>query len=164
MSLEQDLKIKEMYEKSPQDVWKSQNYFCLEELTPKDIFTQMGENSLELFSGFLIYTIIELRELFGYPITANNWKWSGLLQYRGFRPSSFYDGVSYSQHLYGNALDFDVKGKTAWEARDCITRWKSQGKLRFLTGMEIGEKVNWVHIDCRLSCNPGENGLFLFKP
>jgi hypothetical protein len=142
---------------------KRPNNFRLEEFVSKDIFKRRGEKAWELFTPDIIETINDLRVLFNTPITINNWFWDGRLQYRGLRPTSYYAGKeSLSQHIRGNALDFDVKDYTAEEARQEITAWKRQGLLKKLTGLELD--TNWVHIDCRQSERLNQDGLFLFKP
>ncbi len=144
------------------DLWVSQDFFILEEIFPPEVLKARGEKALQLYSEKALRTLIELRELFNSPMTINNWKWKGQFKYRGFRPWSYYKSNSYSQHLLGNAFDFDVKEYTADEAREKIKQWKSQGKLKYLTGLE--EKVNWVHVDCRISKTLNKNGLYLFNP
>ncbi len=148
--------------KSIIELWEEQSFFCLEEIVSKDVFTARGSKALELFNENALRTLLELRQLFGTSMTVNNWKWRGDWQFRGFRPWSWYKKQSYSQHAFGNAFDFDVKGLTAEEARQKIIGWKKEGKLQYLTCMELD--VNWVHIDCRISNRLDENGLFLFKP
>lgn len=153
-----------MNEESIYDFWNNQDYFSLEEIVPQAIYTYRGDKCLELFTREALETLIELRELFDAPMTVNTWKWNGNFGYRGFRPVTYYAKLSLSQHIRGNAFDFDVKGLTADEARDKIRQWKKEGKLKHITGMEID--INWVHVDCRL-VNPNrlnEFGLFEFKP
>jgi len=138
------------------------NNFRIEELVSKDIFAARGDKSWELFTPQIIETLDELRELFDSIMTINNWLWNGNFQYRGFRPVSYYAGrSSLSQHIRGDALDFDVKGLSAKQARSKIISWKKSGKLKYLTGMEL--ETNWVHIDCRQSERLNDYGLFLFN-
>ncbi len=163
MNIDEIASIKQRYDKPIIKLWEDQTYFALYEIVSEEVYQSRGDNSIELFSENALRTIIELRDLFAYPITINNWKWGGKWQYRGFRPASFYPGrVSYSQHLLGNAFDFDVKGHNAEECRTKIIEWKKEGFLKYLTGLE--DDVNWVHVDCRISQRLDENGLFIFKP
>ena len=139
------------------------NNFRIEELVPKTIFEYRKDKCWELFAPEILQTIDEIRELFQSPIIINNWMWGGVFQYRGFRPISYYDGKdSLSQHIRGNALDFDVKGLSAEDARKKIIGWKKDGKLNRLTALELG--TSWVHIDCRQSERLNNYGLFLFNP
>jgi hypothetical protein len=138
------------------------NNFRIEELVSKDIFINRGDRAWELFTPEILQTLDELRNLFEAPITVNNWLWNGGLHYRGFRPISYYEGKnSLSQHIRGNAVDFDVKGLNAEQAREKIINWKKANQLKKLTAMELG--VSWVHVDCRQSDRLNKYGLFLFN-
>jgi len=151
--------------KTALDLWHEQDFFILEELMPEDVFNTRGSSCIELLTPEIIITVIELRILFDSPMTVNNWKWGGLLQHRGFRPISYYisqgKSLSYSQHIRANAIDSDVRGATAEECRQDIRRWKREGKLKHLTGIEKG--VTWLHTDCRICSRLDEDGLFTFS-
>lgn len=151
-----------MENKSITDLWREQKYFRIEEIVSSEVYNLRGSKSLELFDEKAIRTLIELRELFDSPITVNNWKFGGKFHNRGFRNWSYFKSPSYSQHMFGRAFDFDVRGLTAEEARQKIINWKKEGKLQYLTSMELD--VNWVHMDCRICNRLDQNGLFLFKP
>ena len=89
-----------------------------------------------------------LREDLG-PVTVNNWYWAGKFQNRGLRTSKYYKGrVSYSQHTFGRAFDFDVKGMSAEQVRIHI---RANHSKYGITAIENG--VNWVHADWR-NCEP----------
>lgn len=143
------------------ELWNEQSYFKLEELVSKEVFLSRGSSSLELFDENAIRTLIELRQLFGVSITINNWSWRGQFSFRGYRPWSYFTKQSFSQHSMGRAFDFDVKGLSADEAREKIYKWKKEGKLQYLTGVETG--VSWVHIDCRICDRLDDDGLFKFS-
>lgn len=168
MKIDEIARIKQRYDKPIMDLWAEQTYFCIEEIVPGDVFKAKENkiiklhNLIEIFHENAIRTLIEIRDLFAYPITINDWEWGGPWHYRGYRPASYYSATSYSQHLFGNAFDFDVKGHTANEAREKIIQWKKEGFLKYLTGLELN--INWVHIDCRISDQLDENGLFTFNP
>ena len=148
------------------ELWESQTYFILEELVPKDVYYDRGDKAIEIISEPALRTLIKIRELFQNPITVNNWKWEGPYNNRGYRHESYYndDRKHYSQHQFGNAFDFDVRGFKADDARELIKGWKKNGELPYLTGLEEGEGVTWVHIDCRLTDRLNEDGLFIFNP
>lgn len=138
-------------------------YFSLKELVPKTVYDRFGDNSWEFFTPEILSTLNDIRILFDSIIMVNTWSWGGNFHYRGFRPIDYYEGtLSFSQHIRGNAIDFDVKWFTADEVRKELIKQKQQNKLPYLTGVE--ENVNWVHIDCRQCSRLNENGLFLFKP
>ena len=138
-------------------------WFSWKELVPPEVFQARGDKCCELFTIEILETADELRELLGVSMTVNDWAWGGNFKYRGFRPTTYYKGAfSLSQHIRGNAIDFDARGYTADEVRELIKGWKREGKLAHLTGLEEG--VNWVHVDCRPSGRLDDDGLFCFKP
>lgn len=150
--------------KSVLELWKDQKYFVIQEIVPKRTYQERKEKCIELFRPEAILTLIEIRLLADAPITINTWMWGeGGFQYRGFRPASYaVDYSDYSQHNLFNAFDFDVRGNTAEEFRTRLLTWKREGKLPYLTGIE--NKVNWVHIDCRMTQLLDNDGLFWFNP
>lgn len=146
-----------------QAIWEAQSYFKLEELVPKKEFEHRGKKLLEIIRPKALLTLLEIRILMNNPIQVNTWLWnSSGFEYRGWRPPSYYlDEQSYSQHIFFNAFDFDVKDKDADEVRQLLYQYKQEGKLQHLTGIE--EDVSWIHIDCRESLRLNDDGLFLFK-
>lgn len=144
-------------------------HFALYELVPKTVYTTRGVKAWELFDPRLLETMDRIRELFGRPITINNWYWEGQYENRGYRPYKWYVNrnnlKSQSQHIAGRAFDFDVKGMKASDARKCVKIMKADGELPHLTGFEEYEGMNWVHIDVRAipSHFLDHNGLYVFK-
>lgn len=125
-------------------------HFDTKELVSKQTYQARGERSLELLDPRLLETIDQLRETLGKPITINNWKWGGNFQQRGLRDVEFYGTAlkysdSLSQHKYGRAVDFDVKGMEAWQVREHIVINKHL--YPHISFLELG--INWVHIDVR---------------
>ncbi|WP_347368006.1 D-Ala-D-Ala carboxypeptidase family metallohydrolase [Vibrio vulnificus] len=125
-------------------------YFKAYELVPADIFNKRGEAALELIDPRLLITLDQLREKLQKPITINNYKWNGAFSQRGLRSRSFYKSDkdyqdSLSQHKYGRAVDFDVKGMTAQQVREFIHANRSM--FPYITFIETD--VNWVHVDVR---------------
>lgn len=52
-----------------------------------------------------------------------------------------------SQHPYGKAADFDVKGYTSAEVNQWLIANRNEPELRGVTFIEMG--MNWTHIDTR---------------
>lgn len=119
-------------------------HFKIQELVTPSIYKVLGNRSLIVMDARILYTADILREHFGKSITINNWHKSGNFSQRGFRDSSSV-GATYSQHRYGRALDMDIKGVTAEEARVEIV--KNRDKFKYITTLE--SDVSWLHIDCR---------------
>ena len=139
-------------------------HFKLEELVSKKMHDRYGKRCWQFFDDRLLKVLDKIREEIGKPITVNNWLWGGNFHQRGFRENL--DTIPYvrtanntfynSQHNFGRAVDFDVKGMTAEEVRKWII--ENQKKFPEITYME--EDVNWVHIDIRQSSH---DGIYLFK-
>ncbi|MFB5180963.1 hypothetical protein [Vibrio alginolyticus] len=143
------------------DVYRPQ-HFQLKELVSRAMWERRGEKCIELFDPRLLITLDQLREDLGRPITVNNWCFGGNLEQRGLRDEGYYieealkdgyttaDGLadyaeSLSQHKYGRAVDFNVKGMTAAEVRAHIH--KNKHKYPFITFIETD--ISWCHIDVR---------------
>lgn len=116
------------------------------ELVPKSVYDKKGANSLIVMDARILYTLDNVRNYFEKPVYVNNWDSGGTLDQRGFREDAS-TGVLFSQHRYGRAIDFDVKGMMAEEVRQAIIASAHMDIFRFITAMETG--ITWVHIDCR---------------
>lgn len=133
-------------------------YFKLHELVPKEYYIKYGESQLlwGLFDPRILYTIDLLKEYYNKSFIINDYKYGGNNQYRGWRP--YLDWVEYcnknnikisyfSQHLFGRAIDFIIKGVKVEEVNNHILQ--NQDKYKYITFIEIGK--TWTHIDCRNS-------------
>lgn len=132
-------------------------YFKVQEFVPKDIYDELGDSSLSLMDDRIIISIIAMRDFFKLPIKINDWLFGGAFQNRGFRTAYCGIGSKYSQHKFGRALDFDIKGIPAKEVRGKILA--NQDKFPLITAME--DNISWVHIDCRWT---GRTGIKIFNP
>jgi hypothetical protein len=121
-------------------------HFDIQELVSKSVYTNLGARSLIVMDPRILYTIDLIRDHFNRFITVNDWSWKGKFSQRGFRDSSNV-GAKYSQHRYGRAIDFDVKGLEAEEVRQELIN--NADKFEYITTIE--KDVNWIHIDCRNS-------------
>ena len=129
--------------------------FIIQEFVDPSTYKKFGGVSILCIDVRLMKLMDTLRELFGVPITINNWKWGGDRQWSGIRtPDSPYYSW-YSQHSYGRACDFLVRGLSGAEARFIIEKWYEEGLLGddIHITMEYGDKVTWVHIDIRETTN-----------
>jgi hypothetical protein len=130
---------------TPYTKFYKSHYFTLEELVDPVTLATLGESAWGLFDSHLLSTLDRIRERYGKPMTVNNWKLGGKLQYRGFRPSDCVEGAKLSSHRRGQACDFDVKGMTAEEVRADIIANPEHIDFMFLTRIEAG--TSWVHIE-----------------
>lgn len=124
-------------------------YFKAYELVPADIFNSLEEWRIWLlFDPRILWTIDRIRELYGKPMTVNNWKSGGPFSLRGWRPSSvdLVKGVLVDQHKYGRAIDFDIAGVPASSFVSDVLSRPAANEFQYITGLEI---ASWNHIDCR---------------
>jgi hypothetical protein len=121
-------------------------HFGVEEFLPPDLYNQYGERGLyQLMDPRILYTMDALRDHFGVPITVNNYHSGGQFQQRGFR-NALGTGAELSQHRYGRACDFDIKGMYAEEFRKKAAARELAEPLKYITRIEAG--VHWCHVDC----------------
>ena len=120
-------------------------YFKNEELLPRDV------SDISKIDEKLLMTIDEIRELLGVPCTINNWKSGGDREWCGLRTNRCTIGAPHSQHRLGKAADLHPVGMTADAARIILKKAVSQGKLKYLGGVELN--VSWVHVDVRPRIN-----------
>lgn len=125
----------------------------LEEYMPRDIIKTYGDRSLRLLDNRVVRIDQALRERYG-TIYIN----TDALQYRGYRPPSYYKNnpSSQSQHRYGRASDKHFKHVTVEEVYNDILSnppyWLGLG----LTTLEDiafthkdKSKTGWLHTDVR---------------
>lgn len=127
------------------------NHFKAYELVPRKVYEDRGEKAIQLMDRELLVFIDKLRETLDRSITINNWKWGGPFQYRGLRTPDSDVYSQYSQHSFGKALDFDVKGMTAKQVRQWIIDNRHLDWVKPIGFIEDG--VNWVHVDTRPTDN-----------
>jgi len=128
------------------------------QVLPEHIYEKEGVAGLRHMDERIIITLDILRKELGKPITVNSWSWGGDRNASGYRDVAYYDTLqkysdSTSQHKSGRALDFQVKGMTAQDVRLFILENKE--KFPYIKFLEVGplkngQRMNWVHIDCRM--------------
>lgn len=127
-------------------------HFKAYELVSKSIYEKRGNKAYQCIDERLLQLLDTLRELLDSPMTINSWQWGGNRNESGLRTpeSSYYSNTS--QHSYGRAVDFLVKGMTADEVRKKVIGWMRDGTIQELCGVEsitLELGVSWVHIDVR---------------
>ena len=138
---------------------KLKKNFDIRELVCPHCYDRFGDNSWQFLSTELLSTLYVLRYIiFNLPITINTWKDGGVFSQRGLRcnicdiPSSK-KNIYLSAHCLGNAIDFDVKGYSAEQARNIIKN--NISKFNYPIRMELD--TNWVHVDCYQPYNSQES-------
>jgi hypothetical protein len=139
-------------------------YFELYEMLPESLyneyFKERGEKLWALFDERLLRTMDHLRERYG-PLVANDWKWGGGNQYRGWRPTNSLIGATFSQHKYGRAGDLKPVNTTAAAIRGDILNAPNHPDFQFITGIEMN--VSWLHISVQ-NWNKRHAGIKLMYP
>jgi len=132
-------------------------HFNIKELVSRKTYEEFGTGAWQLFDPKIIEVIDWIRDQLNAPITVNNWSWGGQFENRGYRDENCTVGKAKSAHKQGMALDFDVKGMTAYEVR----QWLFHHADELPHSIRCEEGVNWVHVDTRAI--KGKN-LYFFKP
>lgn len=141
-------------------------YFGIHELVGKRTFKKYGERAWRFIDYRLLYALLIIREGIGERITVNNWKTGGRSQQRGLRTivqqmikNYFYkDKLYLSAHLFGKAVDFDVKGMTAHQVR----KWIIENKDLFPFKIRLENGVSWNHLDVIWEYK--NSRVYLFQP
>lgn len=139
-------------------------YFDIQELVCKHVYTKFGQVAWSFFDERLLETLLVIREKLGKPIYVNNWQVGGNLTQRGLRcnvcvlvsEKTALEKVYMSTHIQGNGIDFDVQGMSAAEVRGWII--KNQILLPYPVRLE--DNVSWVHLDMRTYGEKGKVVLF----
>lgn len=126
-------------------------YFAIHELVCPHVYNRFGEAAWEFLDKDLLDVLLFIREHLNRPIYINNYKWGGDKSQRGLRCNCdplvkekvALEKVYLSSHIFGKAVDFNVKGMTAEEVR----KWIADYQVYLPCKCRIEESVNWVHID-----------------
>ncbi len=132
-------------------------HFKVQELVSESVYNVRGERSIQLIDNRITTFLDELREALQASITCNDWLWGGKYSWRGLRTSDSEDFSQYSQHTFGRAIDFKVKGMSAEEVRQWIIKNRNLWWVKPISFIE-GE-VSWVHVDVR---NLGSDDIWLW--
>jgi len=135
---------------------KENSYFKAYELVDETVYKKYGEASFKFIDTNILWFLLIVREGLGLPMTINTWKSGGKFSQRGLRTNicsivrkKVEKMLLYlSAHLFGKAVDFDVKGMKAEDVR----MWIKDNpdlfpfKIRLEHKMK-GVPINWVHAD-----------------
>lgn len=140
--------------------------FDLRELVCPHVYQHFGHQAWRFLDDKLLETINAIREkILCAPMTVNNWHLGGTFSQRGLRcnlcdlvrEKSRRQRLYLSAHCLGKAIDCNVDGMTAEEARRLII--VKQELLPYPIRLEDG--VSWLHIDV-YDNDKGEK-VYLFK-
>jgi hypothetical protein len=122
--------------------------FDLREFIYKDIFAELGEQSVMLLDRRMILFAQALRAYIGKPVILNNWHTGGDRSFSGLRPFDSTVGAKFSQHKFGRAIDAQVPGMSGEELRDIVRNEYNRKFKNLITTIEQGTDT-WLHADCR---------------
>lgn len=141
---------------------KEVEYFNTKEFVSREVYNQFGENSLWFVDPRIRKLANFIRTFFASSVTINNWQWNGSLDERGFRQPDSTEGAVFSQHRFGRAIDFNVKGKTPKQVYDIILANKEVFMQNGLTCIEdVAFTPTWTHVDIRYT---GLKDILIVKP
>ena len=121
-----------------------QKNFAVTELVPPEVYSKMGDSAIILLDDRILRIADFVRDHFGKPVIINNWHGGGQYSQRGFRTVQ-QGAAEHSPHMYGRAVDFDVKDVAPDDVRAEILSNQSAGEFPLISGMEVG--ITWVHLD-----------------
>lgn len=128
-------------------------YFSIKELVDAEVYQLHGESAWRFIDTQLLECLLIIRKCIGKPITVNTWTSKGRFSQRGLRHNQSSMVVRktrpyLSAHMFGKAVDFDVRGIEAEDVRNWITQNIDlfPCKIR-LEHKKNGVPINWVHLD-----------------
>ena len=136
---------------NPKHFAKTLDGFAKEVLS-KEVYEARGIKGLQLMDIKILHFLDDVRGDIKVPLTVNDWSWGGSFNQSGLRIPK--EG-RYSQHYYGNAIDFRTSHKTGHELRKHFIENKE--KYPQVSFVEVGpvEKdgswvdMTWFHGDTR---------------
>lgn len=127
-------------------------YFKLHEMLPYNFYMlhqRLGAYLWTIcFDWRILWTGDRLRERWGTTI-CNDYSWGGNHRERGLRTPDTTTGTVLSQHKFGRALDLKFKNISAHEAREQILGDPWGNDFKYITCVEVGLAVTWLHLDVR---------------
>lgn len=129
---------------------KISEHFYLDELVPRSMILDRGENAIQVMDMRIIKAADMIRAELGEALYINNWYGGGSLDECGYRYFSTSTGAKWSQHKFGRALDLHCKSGPA--AMLAVVKKLEQQFIdaQLLTTYEnIAATPSWLHIDCR---------------
>lgn len=127
------------------------HYFGIEELVDNHTLQKFGEARCWLmFDDRILKAADIIREDFGRMVV-NNWMQGGNRTESGLRVPGMKHFRATSQHAFGRALDMIPLDADLESIQIAIT--SDRERYGLITGLEIGDSVTWLHIDCRNNTN-----------
>lgn len=149
------------------------DFFVMEEFLPKADYARIAQikkdserlqEFYKLVNPKIVLLADFLRQYFDAPIKINTWHTGGNLQYRGWRPKDCVIGAKNSEHKKGNALDFNVSGKTDKEVKDIIIANQPLFYAKNARRIEdYRDATTWTHIDIKDTGIKNQGTIVIFR-
>lgn len=132
--------------------------FVLQEFVSKKMFEKYGHKPDYLWrviNPFILEAIVIVRNFYAVPVTVNNWHIDGPYSQSGLRDDDAEDGVEFSTHKFGDALDFRVKGVSSARVQRDIRNNKLPARFYELVNCVEDGTNGWTHIASLNYMRPG---------
>lgn len=126
-------------------------YFNLREfITPSWLSRYSNTKIFWYLDTRLVVATFKLRMWFASPVLINTWKYGGTSSQRGLRDPYTEVGVKLSQHKFGKAVDFNVKGLFSDKVfKTILDNQKDFLRMGFTTMESSEDARTWTHLDIR---------------
>jgi len=126
-------------------------HFKIYEFVSPEVYKTFGDKAWQFIDPRLIETMDFFRDVFGRPITINDWWWNGKFTQRGLRENiceivknkTLKDQLYLSAHLLGMGADWDLEGYDAKFTRMEIVNLSPS----LPHPIRIEKNVDWIHTD-----------------
>ena len=125
-------------------------HFKVQEFVDPDTYKVRGDAAISVMDWRILWTADAIREYFTVPLIINNWCYGGDRQWSGIRYSNSPNYSQFSQHTYGRAIDFIIKGVDASNIRKEIINKPNEKAFQYITTLEDFSGMGWIHLDCRV--------------
>lgn len=125
-------------------------HFVVQEFVDPETYSIRGDKSISVMDWRMLWTADMIREYFDKPMVINNWHVGGSRMWSGIRYENSPEYSKFSQHTYGRAIDFYMKGIDSAEIRKTILDSPYEDAFKYITTVEDFPNQSWVHIDCRV--------------
>lgn len=138
-------------------------HFQVQEFVDPESYRTRGEKSISVMDWRMLWTADKIREYFRKPMVINNWHVGGNRKWSGIRFENSPEFSKFSQHTYGRAIDFYIKGIQSNEVRNTIIGNPQEEAFQYITTIEDFDGMSWVHVDCRV-LREEQNRFLIVKP
>ena len=117
------------------------------ELLPKGLYDRFGDLAIRYLNPKIILVAQAMADFYKKPVRVNSWKTGGI-DGRTIRLAGDKSFNLFSDHTYGNAIDFDIVGKSSLDIYNDILNNPLLNAILRKIGVTAMEKnrPTWVHL------------------